>query len=328
MSVRAEILSLFVGEKLASPPTFSGLIHALDEGLASEGLVLREAHRDARKMARAATNAFMLTGMPSATLPLDLCLPAEALGAELNYATEGFPQVKQPLVESVADIARLTSGNSERVELACEAIRFAREIVGDDAVISGMIAGPYTLLLYLCDLKSLFIEMKKEPQAVSDALLWLSSFLARIGGAYRNAGADFVTVHEAGGSPGFIGPARFERFVLPALKALHADLPNPRVLSVCGDTNRSMSALAESGAEAISVDELNDLAESRKTLKDALLFGNLDAAAMLWKGAPAEIVEAARRAKESGVDALWPGCDLVAATPLRNIKAMLSGGES
>ena len=169
----------------------------------------------------------------------------------------------------------------------------------------------------------MFDEMKKEPQVVLDILVHLSLFLSKIGNAYRKAGADFITIHEMGGSPGFIGPAKFEQFVLPALKRLHASLPSPRVLSVCGNTNKSMSALAESGADAISVDQLNDLAASREVLKDMLRFGNIDPVATLWKGDEAGVAEATRRTKEAGVDAVWPGCDLVPSTPIRNIKAMM-----
>ena len=64
--LRADILSLLNGNKLASPPAFSGLIHITSEGLQSEGLILHEVHHDAQKMARAAASTFKLTGMPSA----------------------------------------------------------------------------------------------------------------------------------------------------------------------------------------------------------------------------------------------------------------------
>jgi [methyl-Co(III) methanol-specific corrinoid protein]:coenzyme M methyltransferase len=346
MNSRADILSLLNGSKPASPPAFSGLIHVTAEGLQSEGLSLHEVHHDAKKMARAAASTFKLTGMRSATLPLDLCAPAEALGGELNYEGEGFPQVRKAVVESARGIEELINSNwtlrhgerqtnsqrggletgeleTGRLETVCEAIGLVKEDVGNEVVVSGMIPGPYTLLLYLCNPKNLFIEMKKEPQVVLDALLHLSSFLAKIGKAYRNSGADFITVHEMGGSPGFIGPAKFEQFVLPALKELHAHLPSPRALSVCGNTNKSVAALAEAGADAISVDQLNDLAASREVLKGTLLFGNVDPVATLWKGDEAQVLEATQRAKEAGVDAVWPGCDLVPQTPLGNIRAMI-----
>src|SRR5215216_669683 len=93
--MREEILSLFSGQKPDKVPAFSGLIHVTVEGLESEGLAFHEIHHDAQKMARAAASTFRLTGMPSAALPLDLCAPAEALGATLNYYENSehlFPQ--------------------------------------------------------------------------------------------------------------------------------------------------------------------------------------------------------------------------------------------
>ena len=178
------------------------------------------------------------------------------------------------------------------------------------------------MLLYLCNPAKLFIEMKKEPQVVTSALLQLSTFLARIGMAYREAGADFITVHEMGGSPGFLGPARYEQFVHPALTALIENLPKPRVLSVCGDATKSLALVAESGAEGISLDQTVDLAAARSALGQTILFGNIDPVATLWRGDPEQVQVSARRAKEAGVDAVWPGCDLVPATPVRNLEAL------
>ncbi|WKZ46215.1 MAG: uroporphyrinogen decarboxylase family protein [Anaerolineales bacterium] len=337
MNSRIDILSLLNGNKLSEPPAFSGLIHVMEEGLASEGLTLREVHHDAGKMARAAVSTFESTGMPSATLPLDLCAPAEALGAELNYEGEGFPQVKKAVFDSVKELATENTENLrigriavERLEtgrlgIVCEAIRLVKGEVGSEVVISGMIPGPYTLLLYLCNPKNLFIEMKREPNAVLAALFHLSSFLARIGNAYREAGADFITIHDMGGSPGFIGPSKYEQFVLPAEKDLIERLPSPRVLSVCGNVSKSLGWLNQTGAEAISLDQTVNLNEARAALTDAMLFGNLDPVALLSKGEAAEVGEAVQRSKEAGVDAVWPGCDLVPSTPLGNIRAMIEG---
>jgi MtaA/CmuA family methyltransferase len=172
----------------------------------------------------------------------------------------------------------------------------------------------------LIDLGGLFVEMKREPAAVHEALSQLSTFLAHVGAAYRSAGADFITAHEMGGSPGFIGPAKFEQFVLPAVKQLIADLPKPAVLSVCGNTNKSMHLLDQVGVNAISVDQTNDLAASRTAMKNTLLFGNLDPVQTLAHGTSSEIQSAVQFALHRGVDALWPGCDLLLQTPLENLK--------
>jgi [methyl-Co(III) methanol-specific corrinoid protein]:coenzyme M methyltransferase len=327
--MREKILELLSGKKIDSQPAFSGLIHITAEGLEHEGLILHEVHKDAQKMAKAAASTFKLTGIPSATLPLDLCAPAEALGAKLNFYDGGefqFPQVKKVRFESTKELTTENTKNSRegRLEIISEAIGLVKDDIGKDVVISGVIPGPYTLLLYLCNPRNLFIEMKKEPQAVIDALFLLTSFLAEIGIAYKNAGADFITIHDMGGSSGFIGPAKYEQFVLPAEKLLIEKLPKPRVLSICGNVTSSLHLLAQTGAEAISVDQTTDIAAARLALKDMPLFGNLDPVATLYQGNESQVHESVIRAKEAGVDAVWPGCDLVLSTSIRNISRMAS----
>jgi MtaA/CmuA family methyltransferase len=327
--MREKILSLLSGHKIDIVPAFSGLIHVAAEGLEREGLLLYEVHHDAGKMARAAASTFKLTGIPSATLPLDLCAPAEMMGAELNFYEGGemqFPQVKEAIAVSAKELATEHAENliMGRMRIICEAIRLVKDDVGNDVVISGLIPGPYTLLLYLCNPANLFTGMKKEPQVVMDALFHLSAFLAKIGNAYRSAGADFITIHDMGGSPGFIGPLRYEQFVFPAEKDLIERLPKPSVLSVCGKVDKSLHLLAQTGAVAISVDQLTDLKLAREALKDVMLFGNIDPVAKLWRGDEAQVAKAVIGAKEAGFDAIWPGCDLVPSTPIRNIKALMN----
>ena len=329
--MRNEILHLLSGGKAAATQTFSGLIHVTAEGLEREGLALHEVHHDPIKMAKAAASTFQLAGIPSAALPLDLCAPAEALGAELKFY-EGeitqFPQPARPLFPSTkylnagymqnADFA-----NRGRIPMICDAIRMLKADVGSEIVISGVIPGPYTLLVYLIEPGGLFAEMKREPDVVTSALVQLAAFLARVAQAYRDAGADFITIHDMGGSPGFIGPAKYEQFVFPAEKLLIERLPGPRVLSVCGNVTRCLHLLNESGAEAISIDQTTDIATAREALKNTLLFGNIDPVQTLWQGDEAQVQEAVQGAREAGVEAVWPGCDLVIQTPIQNLKRML-----
>ena len=126
-----------------------------------------------------------------------------------------------------------------------------------------------------------------------------------------------------GGSAGFIGPSRYEQFVFPAEKDLIKELQSRCVLSMCGKMDKSLHLLAQTGANAISLDQLTDLKSAREAVKDTLLFGNIDPVATLFRGDEATITEAVTGAKEAGVDAIWPGCDLIPATPIQNIKALI-----
>ncbi len=329
--MREKILDLLSGKKIDSQPAFSGLIHVTAEGLQSEGLLFHETHKDAQKMAKAAASTFKLSGLPSAVLPLDMYVEAEALGAEINFRENmefEFPLVRKAGFGSVKQLTAETQSvqsfiNGGRIKLVCEAIKLLKEDVGNDVVIGGMIPGPYTLLLLVVDAGKMFVEMKKEPAAVTEALFHLASLLAQVGVDYRDAGADFITIHDMGGSPAFLGPAKYEQFVLPAEKLLIEMLPKPRVLSVCGNVTNSLHLLAQTGADAISIDQTVDLAAARIVLKDTLLFGNLDPVETLYRGDKAKVAESVVRAKEAGVDAVWPGCDLIIQTPIQNIQTMI-----
>jgi [methyl-Co(III) methanol-specific corrinoid protein]:coenzyme M methyltransferase len=126
-----------------------------------------------------------------------------------------------------------------------------------------------------------------------------------------------------GGSPGVIGPKRFERWVLPPLTSLISRVLSPQVLSVCGRTTGSIGLLAQAGAAAISVDQLNDVAQSSVTLgADVLLFGNIDPVRVLANGDAEMIRWAVTGAIEGGVDAVWPGCDLSLLTPIDHLRAL------
>lgn len=339
---RDEILALLNSRKLNSIPIFSGLISVTIPGLESEGLQFQEAHRNAIKMARAAASTYRVSGFGSAVVPLDLCVEAEALGATVDFmdGTEGaeFPRVAGFLYTTVERFTAETGKygdrrgsqwlrdsvvQSGRIPVVVDAIRLLKEDVGEEIVIGAWVPGPFTLLSLLVETGALYMSMRRSPEALHNALGFLSQVLASVGNAYHNAGADFLTIHEMGGSPGVLGPRLFGANVLPHLQALTSALPGPVVLSACGRSNGAMKLLATSGADALSVDQTNDLARSREEVPDALLFGNLDPVGVISQGTQLQITEAVEKAIRSGADAVWPGCDLYPYTPLENLGTLV-----
>ncbi len=156
----------------------------------------------------------------------------------------------------------------------------------------------------------------------------LTEMLIEVATLYHDAGADLITVHEMGGSPGVIGPKRFEQWVLPLLQRFFSRLIAPHVLSACGRTTGSIGLLAQTGAGALSVDQLNDVAQSRVALGvEPLLFGNIDPIRILADGDEAMIRWAVTDAIEGGVDAVWPGCDLSLLTPIEHLRVMRSASQ-
>ena len=346
MKIRNNLTAFFKEQNDDTVPCFSGLISVTAPGLERDGLLFHETHRDAAKMARAAASTYRVSGFGSAVVPLDLCVEAEALGATVDYREKSeraeFPRVAGFLYDSVESFTTETQSrgdlkgsqwlrdsvvNQGRIPVIVEAIKLLKEDVGEEIVIGGYLPGPFTLLSLLVETGALYMSMRRSREALHSALEFLSQVLAGVGNAYHEAGADFLTVHEMGGSPGALGPRLFESIVLPHLHALISALPRPVVLSACGRTNGTIKLLAASGADALSVDQTNDLAKSREELPDMLLFGNLDPVRLISQGTPLQITEAVAGAVRSGADAVWPGCDLYLQTPLKNLRALVAASK-
>ena len=331
-SSRDAVLALLRGEKVARVPCFSGLISVTADGLRELGYTFSEVHHDPIKLAAAAPCTPRLTGFESAVLPLDLCVEAEVLGAGVDFrkqaARPDYPIVKRPVANSIADLRLNVPADlsqAGRVPIVLAALRQLKDQIGSTTAIGAMVPGPFTLLTWIMPPGSVYTELMHPPANLVGVLNELTELLIEVAALYRAAGADFITVHEMGGSPGVVGPKRFEQWVLPALKALFSRLNAPHILSACGRTTGSIGLLAQTGAQALSVDQLNDVAKSRALLTEkVLLFGNIDPVRVLADGDEALIARAAADAIGAGVDAVWPGCDLWPLTPIANVRALVT----
>jgi [methyl-Co(III) methanol-specific corrinoid protein]:coenzyme M methyltransferase len=177
------------------------------------------------------------------------------------------------------------------------------------------------------DLNDLLKLSFKKQDDVNVMLDRLADVIIKIAKAYRAAGADYITVREMGAPTDLLSPKIMRAVVyshmkkiFDALKAINC----PAILHMCGSTNTIMTILKESGPLAISVEQKNDLIDSRKSIGwDILLFGNIDAYNVLVSGTPKDVKTAVINSIQGGVDAVWPSCDIWPTAPLENLKAMV-----
>jgi [methyl-Co(III) methanol-specific corrinoid protein]:coenzyme M methyltransferase len=121
-----------------------------------------------------------------------------------------------------------------------------------------------------------------------------------------------------------LSPRVFKTLILPYLKRIFEKITVPSAIHICGKTNDIVPFMVESGATAISVDQKNDVAETRKKLgPKALLFGNYDPYNVLVAGTPELVRQTVRKCMDDGVSAVWPGCDIWPTVPAENIKSMM-----
>lgn len=332
---RDDILNLLAGRPIGRLPVFGGLPSLTATGLKAAGVRYAETHTDAARMAAAAASTFEVFGYESAVVPFDLCVEAEALGAGVDFlaGVDGFlaPVVSQPiplgrLQVNGPELAALA--DTGRVPLVADAVRRLKAGVGGQVAIGAWIPGPFTLSWQLFGAEA-WLAATVEADWITEWLAALAEALVRVGRRYREAGADYLTVHEMGGSPQVVGPRSFRRWVKPPLARLCAALPGPVVLSVCGDTNGVVEDLLACGAAGLNVDQRNDLARTRGIAgRRTLLLGNLDPVGELSEGTPASVAQSVRRIAEAGADAVWPGCDLWPEIPEENFRSLMDSARA
>jgi len=205
-----------------------------------------------------------------------------------------------------------------------EAIRLLNSELGKEIAIGAHVLGPYTLAGQLVDHGDLAKMSIKKTDIVKEILDRLAGVLVAIIGVYKDAGADYVTVREMGAASEILSPRMFKLLIQPPLEKIFAAIASPKVLHICGDTDDIVELMAQCGADALSVEQKNHVAESRKKIgPDIPLLGNIDAYGVLVEGKPEHVANAVQEAISNGIDGIWPGCDIWPTVPKENMEALM-----
>ncbi len=335
LSSRERVLKCFRREKIDRLPVFSGYGNVTVHGLEKYGWRFAEIHVDAKKMASMAASTPQLFGFECAVVPFDMGVEAEALGAGVNFYAHHtdvvYPTIASKVAEKVVDLdLKIPSdlAKAGRIPLVVEAIRLLKEEIGDRVAIGSWTLGPYTLAGQLVDIGDLAKMTFKKKDMVDKVLDGLGEVIVEISRIYREAGADYMTIREMGAGPDILSPRIFKTLIRPHLEKVFAAIESPKILHICGDTNTIVEEMALCGADAISVDQKNDVAESRNKLgPDAFILGNIDPYMVIVKGKPDDVDNAVKEAVANGVNAIWPGCDIFPTAPKENMMALMAATE-
>jgi [methyl-Co(III) methanol-specific corrinoid protein]:coenzyme M methyltransferase len=331
MNSRERVLKLFARQPIDYIPVFSGYGNITVHGLEKYGWRFADIHIDAEKMAKMAATTYEMFGFECAVCPFDMGIEAEVLGSKVNFYSHRtdvvYPTIVEHAAEKVTDLniqVPQDLKNAGRIPLVREALGLLKGRVGNDVAVGSWVLGPYTLAGQLVDLSDLSKASIKKPELMDDILKKLADYLIEIIRLYREAGADYITVREMGAGPDILSPRVFKSLIKPHLERIFSAIASPNVLHMCGDTNAIIELLGNCGADAVSVENKNDVVASRNILgSDALIFGDIDAYGVLVAGKPKDVDKAVKRAIASGVDAIWPGCDIWPTAPKENMKTLV-----
>jgi [methyl-Co(III) methanol-specific corrinoid protein]:coenzyme M methyltransferase len=130
---------------------------------------------------------------------------------------------------------------------------------------------------------------------------------------YQTLDVDFISVREMGSGTDLLSPRMWKTLIGPNLKKVFDAITCvPSVNHICGSTDMIIEMMHECGADALSVDQKNDVVLTREKLgNDVLLFGNFDPYNTLTQLEDVlEVEKVIKGCIDNGMDAVWPGCDI------------------
>jgi [methyl-Co(III) methanol-specific corrinoid protein]:coenzyme M methyltransferase len=315
LSSRERVLRLFAKQPLDTMPVFSGQGMVTVPAIEALGIKFAQIHLTPENMANSAIKSMELFGFDAAVVPYDMCTISEAFGlkASLYQDVEGvlYPTVPQKWTapEEVPFPADYLSKG--RMPVVDGALRLLKEKIGATHAIGTWLLGPFTLAGQLVELDVLMKMAFKEKARVEALLDRLSDLIIDLGKHYRQIGADYLSLREMGTGSDILSPRMFKSLIQPRLQRILAAWPSPKILHICGSTDMVIGMMNECGADAISVDHKNNMAESRKKMGNTVLFfGDYDGFTLPTKATAEEIRAAVQKCLDAGVDAVWPGCDI------------------
>jgi [methyl-Co(III) methanol-specific corrinoid protein]:coenzyme M methyltransferase len=289
------------------------------------------AHKDPEKMARLASAAHRLCGLDNVSVPFDMTVEAEALGATINFHenTLKWPSIKEFIAKDLSDLP-LPRDVSEagRIPVVIKAIRMLKKEFEGKVPVNAFIAPPFTSISsYVVDTITFLKSLRSDPNKVHALLKEVTGVYAEVARLYQDAGADVITFHEMGASTDNISPKHFEEFVAPSLKEISTNLKVPTILNICGSALPIVDKMLECGANAIAIDERTPISKVKEVLEKAnskcSVIGNVPPYEIIHKGPVETIRDAVKRTIEEGVDMVAPGCDFWLQTPTEHIKAFV-----
>ena len=236
-------------------------------------------------------------GMDAVIMFSDILFPAEAMGLPLDFKDGIGPILGNP-VRCAADVERLGIPDPEEsTPYVMSTLRVLQEELesDQDVALIGFGGAPWTLASYMIEggtskqyryIKSLMYD---DPALLHKLLGKISQTMVAYLNAQIQAGAQAIQLFDSWA--GILDAAQYREFALPyhqqVFEGLATTGPNgnrvPKILYVNGATMH-VAAMAESGADVISVDHMTSLESAFEQHGHRLAIqGNLDPVALFCK---------------------------------------------
>jgi uroporphyrinogen decarboxylase len=230
-----------------------------------------------------------ILGVDAAILFSDILIPLEAMGLTLEFHEKIGPVFPEPVRDRQAVDRLIVPDPGEHLNFVMDTIRILRRELAAKVPLIGFSGAPFTLATYLIEGGSskFFFETKKmmftAPELYSSLLDKITECTTLYLKAQAAAGAQALQIFDSWA--GVLAPGDFERFALPYVKRIIADLKESTDIPIIYFANNGATLLdlsKTSGADVLGLDWRVDIAKAIEQIgPDISVQGNLDPSALL-----------------------------------------------
>lgn len=257
----------------------------------------------------------------------DLLTDVEAMGNELRFPEDSLCISTRLTLEDKGKLSSLKVPDPTkdgRLPGYLEALAQTKKMI-TDSVVSGVIAGPWTIALGLRGATELIRDAMKDPDYVHELMRFCTRASIRFAEAIVPLGVG-LGYSEAPASCSLISPKMYRTFVFPYHKQIVDHFKEKKVglgLHICGYADPILEDMVNTGVTNISIDAPTDLAKAVEVTRGkAVLIGNVDTNLFIadsrdeMKQAIKDCIDKAP--KDSGY-ILASGCEVPAIAPPEKI---------
>ena len=211
----------------------------------------------------------------------DLLTDVEAIGNELKFPEDSLCISTKFALEDKGKLSSLKLPDPTkdgRLPAYLEAVAETKKIIRD-AIVSAVIAGPWTIAIGLRDATELIRDAIKDPDYVHELMQFCTQQSIRFAEAIIPLGVG-LGYSEAPASCSLISPKMYRTLVFPYHKQIVDHFKARKVgvgLHICGYADPILEDMVNTGVTNISIDAPTDLAKAvAATRGKAVLIGNLN----------------------------------------------------
>jgi [methyl-Co(III) methanol-specific corrinoid protein]:coenzyme M methyltransferase len=327
MNSRERILKTFEREPVDRVPVLCVNSTATLDQMEKQGSYWPEAHVKGEDMAQLALGAYTVLGFDAVRVPFCQTFEAEALGCKIKYrGREDIPNIDHPNPYVLDDTPTYPDDFLQRGRIPelIKAVKILKEKVGDKAIVMGGIIGPFTIAASLLGNVPILKATMKAPEKIIPFLEVGERAGTTLALALVEAGADMIAIEDMGASPALISPDTYKRFEIHYQKKQAEQIPVPAILHICGNVDKIIGYMGESGVTSISLEPKASTLLARDKLGNKMvLIGGIDTTTTLFLKDVETVKRGCRESLEEGIDILAPGCAIAPGTPTENLRAMV-----